>query len=50
VLLAMGLSLERAAGALRITVAEETTDDDVDRLLSVLPGIVAGLRQQPVPV
>lgn len=50
VLLAMGLSLERAAGALRITVADETTGAEIDRLLSVLPGIVANLRQQPVAV
>jgi cysteine desulfurase len=50
VLLAMGLSLERAAGALRVTVGQHTTDEDIDRLLSKLPGIVAELRQAPIAV
>ena len=50
VLLAMGLSLERAAGALRITVGPRTTDEEIDSLLSTLPGIVAELRQAPVAV
>jgi cysteine desulfurase len=49
VLLAMGVTLERAAGALRITVGRESTDADIDRLLECLPGAVGRLRAEPVP-
>jgi cysteine desulfurase len=41
VLLAMGVPLERAAGTLRFTVSPDTTDADIDRVLDVLPPVVA---------
>ncbi len=53
VLTAIGLEREVAQGSLRITVGRDTTDADVDRLLEVLPPIVARLRsvsQEAVPV
>ncbi|MEX2236313.1 MAG: cysteine desulfurase family protein [Dehalococcoidia bacterium] len=50
VLLAMGVTLERAAGALRITVGRETQMTDIECLLDVLPATVAGLRGEPVAV
>jgi cysteine desulfurase len=50
VLLAMGVSLERAAGALRITVGPETDTQEIDDLLSKLPAIVRQLRKTPVAV
>ncbi len=45
VLLALGLKHEEAHGSLRITLGKYTTDNDVDYLLSVLPGCVARLRR-----
>jgi len=45
VLLAIGLPHEIAHGSLRITLGYENTDDDIDYLFSVLPGIVDRLRQ-----
>lgn len=47
VLLALGLSAELAQGSLRITLGRENTDEDVDYLLSVLPGLVTRLRAMP---
>jgi cysteine desulfurase len=44
VLLAIGLSPERAHGSLRFSLGRWTTQDDVDKVLEVLPGIVAKLR------
>ena len=44
VLLAIGLPKEVAHGSLRLTLDEENTDQEVDYLLKVLPGIVSGLR------
>ena len=44
VLLAIGLPHEIAHGSLRITLSENNTDEDVERLLEVLPGIVQKLR------
>ncbi len=44
VLLAIGLPKEVAHGSLRLTLDEENTEQEVDHLLKVLPGIVAGLR------
>jgi cysteine desulfurase len=49
VLVAMGVPLTRAAGSLRLTVGSENTDEEIDYLLSVLPGIVQELRREPVP-
>ena len=44
VLLALGLSPEQAHGSLRFTLGRENTEADVERVLEVLPGIVARLR------
>ncbi len=44
VLLAIGVPPERARGSLRFTVGADSTDEDVDYVLSVLPGIVERLR------
>jgi cysteine desulfurase len=41
VLLAMGLPVEQARGALRITFGHTSTDEDVDRLLAALPALAA---------
>jgi len=44
VLLAMGIPHELAHGSLRLTLGHSTTEAQVDRVLEVLPGIVARLR------
>jgi cysteine desulfurase len=44
VLMALGLSPEQAHGSLRFTFGRENTEADVERVLEVLPGIVAKLR------
>jgi len=44
VLLAIGLSPDRARGSVRFTVSPANTGEDVDYVLSVLPGIVERLR------
>ncbi len=44
VLLAMGLSHEQAHGSLRFSVGQWTTEQDVERVLDVLPRIIAKLR------
>lgn len=44
VLLAMRYGPDEARGALRITLGRTNTEADVDRLLHVLPPLVAGLR------
>jgi len=44
VLLAMGLSHVQAHGSLRFTVGKWTTEEEIERVLDVLPGIVAKLR------
>jgi len=44
VLLALGLPAEQAHGSLRFTLGRENTEADVERVLEVLPGIVARLR------
>lgn len=45
VLVAMGVPSDRIHGALRLTFGEANTQDDVTRLLDVLPGIVERARQ-----
>jgi len=45
VLLALGLTHEQAHGSLRVTLGRENTDEEVDYLLEVLPGVVAKLRE-----
>lgn len=44
VLLAIGLPAEVAHGSLRLTLSDNTTQEDVDYMLSVIPGIVEKLR------
>ena len=45
VLLALGLTHEQAHGSLRVTLGRENTEEEVDYLLEVLPGVVAKLRE-----
>ncbi len=45
VLLAIGLDEVEAHGSLRLTLGKDTTREDVDHVLKVLPGIVERLRQ-----
>ena len=45
VLLAIGLPHEIAHGSLRLTLGRETSGEDVDYLLKVIPEVVAGLRE-----
>lgn len=44
VLLALGLPHEIAHGSMRLSISSETTDEDVDYILSVLPGIIKRIR------
>jgi len=44
ILLALGLPPEQAHGSLRFTLGRENTEEDIERVLEVLPGIVAKLR------
>ncbi len=44
VLLALGLAHEQAHSSLRFTVGKWTTDEDIDRVLEVLPQVVSKLR------
>jgi len=43
-LIATGLIHEEAHGSLQLTVGRFTSDQDIDRVLDVLPGIIARLR------
>ena len=45
VLLAMGLSHERARGSLRFSLGKQTTSDDIDFAIRVIPETVARLRE-----
>ena len=44
VLLAIGLPHEVAHGSLRLTLSDDTTPEDIDYILSVLPPIIDRLR------
>jgi cysteine desulfurase len=44
VLLALGLGHEQAHGSLRFTIGKWTTEEDIDRVMEVLPQIVSKLR------
>ncbi len=44
VLLAMGLTHEVAHGSLRMTLSDETTEEDIDYVLEVLPKVAERLR------
>ena len=45
VLLAIGLPHEIAHGSLRLTFGDGNTDEEIDYLIEVLPGIVQRLRE-----
>jgi cysteine desulfurase len=45
VLLAMGLPVELAHGSLRLTLGKDNTEEDVEAILSALPGIIKKLRE-----
>ena len=45
VLLAMGIPHERAHGSLRFSLGKWTRDEDIDRVIEVLPGIVDRYRR-----
>ena len=48
ILLALGLPPEQAHSSLRLTLGKWTTEEEIDRVLEVLPRIVASLRaKQP---
>ena len=47
VLLALGQTADLARGSLRITLGKHNTEAEVDRLLSVLTGLISELRQLP---
>jgi len=49
VLKAMGIPTDLARGSLRLTVGKDNTQEDIDRLLAVLPGIVQRLRNLSLP-
>ena len=44
VLLAIGLPHAVAHGSLRLTLSEETTDEDIDHILQAVPQVVDRLR------
>lgn len=44
VLLAIGLPHETAHGSLRLSISEETTDEDIDYILATIPKVVERLR------
>jgi cysteine desulfurase len=45
VLKAMNLPAPALHGAIRLSLSRENTDEDVDRVISVLPGVVSKLRE-----
>lgn len=45
VILALGLSYEAAHGSLRLTLGKDTSKEDIDYVLDILPAIVRRLRQ-----
>ena len=45
VLIAMGIPHAEAQGSLLISLGRNSTNDDADRFVSILPNIVKGLRQ-----
>jgi cysteine desulfurase len=44
VLTAMGIDAQRAQGSVRLTVGQHNTEEEIDYVLSILPGIVEKLR------
>ncbi len=47
VLRAMRVPFEAAHGAVRFSLSRETTEADIDRVLAVLPSMIARLRERP---
>ena len=47
VLLALGLTHEVAHGSVRLTLSDETTEEDIDYVLEVLPKVAERLRAMP---
>ncbi len=45
VILALGLPYEAAHGTLRFTLGKRTTEEDINKIITVLPGIVESLRR-----
>ncbi len=45
VLLAMGIPHEKAHGSLRLSITRDTSDEDIDYILEVVPGVVQKLRE-----
>lgn len=45
VLMAMGLDHQTAHGSLRLTLGKSTSEEDIDYVLSVVPGIIERLRE-----
>ncbi|MCH7739988.1 MAG: cysteine desulfurase [Chloroflexi bacterium] len=47
VLMSLGMSREAAMGSLRLTLGRDTSDEDIDIVLDVLPRVVGELRSMP---
>jgi len=45
VLKAIGLTDEEANGSLRITLSRDTTEEEIDRVIKLIPNIVKKLRR-----
>jgi cysteine desulfurase len=45
VLTAMGMEETRALGAIRLSLCEDNTEEEVERLLEIVPEVVARLRE-----
>ncbi len=45
VLVAMGLSADRARASIRFSLGKQNTEDDIDLLLNILPATVSRLRE-----
>jgi cysteine desulfurase len=48
VLLALGFSAQRAAEAVRFSLGRGTTEEEIDELLRLLPGLVERVRRYAV--
>ncbi len=47
VLMTLGMSKKAAMGSLRLTLGRDTSDEDIDTVLDVLPRVVGELRSMP---
>ena len=45
VLLAMGIPPEVAHGSIRFSLGRKTTEEEIDYVLKVLPGVIDGIRK-----